>query len=39
MSRPRILAVALLVLAAAMACEAVRIVAGDRALVAHVEQR
>jgi hypothetical protein len=39
MSRPRMLTVALLVLAAAMAFGAIRIIGGDRALLAHVEQR
>jgi hypothetical protein len=39
MSRRRALAVTLLLLAAAVAIEAVRVVDGDRALLSHVERR
>jgi hypothetical protein len=39
MSRRRVLAMTLLVLAAAMAIEAVRIADGDLALLSHVERR
>jgi len=39
MSRSRVLAVLLLLVAVGMAIEAVRIAAGDRALLTHVEGR